>query len=65
MEIPFEQNWEAAKRAKRSESLVILNVAPIAPVPPAALHNIDYLVVNETEASGLAELNQQAIRWAP
>ncbi len=54
MEIPPEQNWAIIVRAKARGSRVILNVAPAAPVPREVLSQLDYLVVNQTEARQIA-----------
>ena len=59
METPHDENWALARRAQDRGARVILNVAPAAPVPDAALHDIDLLVVNELEsvvvAAGVGE----------
>jgi ribokinase len=54
MEVPFAENWELVKRARRSGARTLLNCAPAAPVPADALAELDWLVVNETEALHVA-----------
>ena len=54
MELPPEQNWALLARARARGCRAILNVAPAAPVPEAALRNLDLLVVNEHEALAIA-----------
>ena len=55
MEVRPEENWALLERAKSRGAKVVLNVAPAAPVPSAALRLIDVLVVNEVEAGMVAE----------
>jgi ribokinase len=54
MELPPEQNWALLRRARARGCRAILNVAPAAPVPEAALRDLDLLVVNEHEALAIA-----------
>ncbi len=54
MELPPEQNWALLKRARARGCRAILNVAPAAAVPEAALRDLDLLVVNEHEALAIA-----------
>ena len=54
MELPPEENWALLKRARARGCRAILNVAPAAPVPEAALRDLDLLVVNEHEALSIA-----------
>ena len=54
MEVPPEENFEAARRAHAAGARVLLNVAPAAPVPGDVLDVVDYLVVNEIEANMVA-----------
>lgn len=49
-EISSAEVWKAHGLAKNNGALVVHNAAPAAPVPEAALSNIDYLVANEIEA---------------
>ena len=43
-----------ADRAHRSGARVLLNAAPVSPLPDMLLSNIDFLIVNETEAAAIA-----------
>src|SRR5262245_22518030 len=54
MEVPLADNWRLVERAKRRGARLVLNCAPAAPVPRAALAALDWLVVNESEAELLA-----------
>lgn len=54
MEIPAAENWSLLKRAKSAGARVLLNLAPVQPVPTHALKRVDFLVVNETEAHAIA-----------
>ena len=54
MEVPLADNWRLVERAKRGGARVVLNCAPAAPVPAAAMAALDWLVVNESEAELLA-----------
>jgi ribokinase len=54
MEVPVAENWRLVERAKRHGARVMLNCAPAAPVPSAAMSALDWLIVNEGEAEHLA-----------
>lgn len=54
MEVPLAENWRLVERAKRRGARVVLNCAPAAAVPRAAMAVLDWLVVNESEAELLA-----------
>ncbi len=54
MEVPLAENWRLIERARAAGAKIMLNVAPAAPVPAAALDQLDVLVVNEIEAAMLA-----------
>ncbi len=54
MEVRHEENWRAVEIAREAGLLVVLNLAPAGPVPEAALRQVDFLIVNETEARQLA-----------
>jgi ribokinase len=54
MEVGVEQNWRLLPRARARGARTILNVAPFAPVPAAALALCDVIVLNEVEATQLA-----------
>jgi len=53
MEIPTAQTAAALRRAKVAGARTVLNLAPARPIPPAALADVDVLVVNEIEAATL------------
>jgi len=52
-EIPMEINCLIASYAAGKGVPVMLNPAPIAPIPEELMHNITYLSPNETETAGL------------
>lgn len=55
MEVPAEETVAVIERARRAGGRILLNLAPAAPLPEAALKTVDFLIVNETEAAWLAE----------
>lgn len=55
MEVPAAENWKLIKRATLTKTKTMLNLAPVFDVPIDVLHDLDYLIVNEVEASALAE----------
>ncbi|WP_025899504.1 ribokinase [Sneathiella glossodoripedis] len=62
MEVPSAENSQILKIAKKCGVTTLLNLAPVAPVSEDMLHDLNYLVLNEIEASFLAkQLGQQAI----
>jgi len=54
MEVPLADNWRLVERGKGRGARFVLNCAPAAPVPTAAMAQLDWLVVNESEAELLA-----------
>ena len=58
-EIPLEQNLRLAQRAKHLNTPVLFNLAPATHVPNALLSHVDWLVVNEVEATFLASSPSQ------
>ena len=54
-EVQLSEIWQAHARAKEVGAVVVHNAAPAAPIPVDALQNIDWLIVNETEALSLAQ----------
>ena len=67
MEVAHAENWKAVALAKAAGARVVLNLAPAGPVPAETLRQIDFLIVNETEAAqlgaqlGLAETAPEQI----
>lgn len=53
LEIPLDTVKEAADAAHRAGVRVVLNAAPVQPLPTGLLANIDVLIVNEHEARQL------------
>lgn len=53
-ETPAQENWLLLERAKANGTTTILNLAPAIRIPQKALSNVDYLIVNETEAAQIA-----------
>ena len=63
LEVPMDTVLHAAQCAKRAGVPVLLNAAPVAPLPEGLWPLIDWLVVNEIEAgtlAGVAVSNAQA-----
>ena len=56
LELPLDTVTHAAALAWDRDITVILNAAPVAPLPPELLNHISILVVNEGEAGSLAGL---------
>jgi len=54
MEVPVEQTAALIDRARAKSARIVLNLAPAAAMPEAALRKLDVLVVNETESAWLA-----------
>jgi ribokinase len=54
LEVPADEVAAVANRARRRGARVILNAAPAATLPAALLDDVNVLVVNQTEAIGLA-----------
>lgn len=54
MEVSAGENAALIARARTAGSRVVLNLAPAASLPEAALRAVDVLVVNETEGAWLA-----------
>jgi len=54
MEIPISEVTKAAQIAHERGARTILNLAPYVPIDRESLRCVDYLVVNETEATNLA-----------
>ncbi|UCH75993.1 MAG: ribokinase [Rhodospirillales bacterium] len=58
MEVPAPENWSLARRAKAAGARVMLNLAPVQPVTAQALTDTDILVMNQAEATALADALQ-------
>ncbi len=54
METLPEENWKLIRRAKKTGAKVILNLAPAQDIPQDVLKSLDFLVINQIEASVLA-----------
>ena len=61
METPWIENCALIKRAHAKGARTILNLAPFEPIPRNIFSDLDFLIVNEGEASQL----QQSYRGAP
>lgn len=53
MEVPAAETWALLRRARAAGARTVLNLAPAAPVDPAAWADIDILVANRGEAAAL------------
>ncbi len=53
-EVRAEESWVLARRASSRGAKVLLNLAPMGPVPADILAALDWLIVNEVEAAELA-----------
>jgi len=54
-ELPASENATLLERAKAQGATTVLNLSPSLDLSPAALENLDYLIVNSNEANRLAE----------
>ena len=54
MEVPHEQNWELAARARSLGARQLLNVAPAGSLPGLIMPAYDWLVMNEIEVGMIA-----------
>lgn len=54
MEVPAVETARLIGRARAAGTRIVLNLAPAAPLPEAALRAVDVLLVNETEGAWLA-----------
>lgn len=55
MEVPMDSIEYAIEIGKQQNCVVVLNAAPAAPISDHALEQVDYLIVNEPEASYYCE----------
>jgi ribokinase len=54
MEVPHEENWELAARARSLGARVLLNVAPAGNLPGLIMPALDWIVLNEIEVAMIA-----------
>jgi ribokinase len=54
MEVPHEENWELAARARSLGTRLLLNVAPAGSLPGLIMPAYDWLVMNEVEVAMIA-----------
>lgn len=54
METPPEENWALIRAARAAKARILLNAAPAAVIPIGVLRQVDWLIVNETEALQVA-----------
>ncbi len=54
MEVPHEENWELAARARSLGARVMLNVAPAGNLPGLIMPALDWIVLNEIEVAMIA-----------
>lgn len=54
METPLEENWQIIRRAKKYGCRVVLNLAPAKDIKIDDIKNLDFLIVNQIEATTLA-----------
>jgi ribokinase len=55
-EIQLDEIWQAHSMAKTSNVTVVHNAAPAGEIPVSAFKNIDYLIVNESEALSIGAM---------
>lgn len=56
-EVPMEENFRLASRARQRKTKVIYNFAPASKTPRGLFQQIDYLIVNEIEISFIVGRN--------
>jgi len=56
MEVPTEENWALAERARARRTRLLLNVAPAGAIPKSALAGLDWMIVNELEVVDCAKM---------
>lgn len=54
METRPEENWKIIRRAKKLGAKIVLNLAPAQDIPLDVLQSLDFLVMNQIEATELA-----------
>ncbi len=65
LEVPLDATLRAAELAKAAGALVVLNLAPATPLDAEQLHDVDVLVVNESEAGLLLGTDATAVADGP
>ena len=65
LEIPLDTTLRAAALARRAGARVILNLAPAEALEPAQLRDVDVLLVNESEAARLIDMDVHAVNLDP
>ncbi len=65
LEVPLDTTLAAASLGRAAGARVILNLAPAQTLEPAALADVDVLLVNETEAAALTERSADEVARAP
>ena len=56
LEVPLKAVLAATRAAQRGNTFVVLNAAPVRPLPAELLSTVDLLVVNKQEADSLGDL---------
>lgn len=54
-ELPMSETETLIGRAKEKKARTVMNLAPYHPISEEALHNLDYIILNEYEADALAK----------
>ncbi len=65
LEIPLDAALTAARLARAAGARVVLNLAPAIPLSRAQLHDVDVLVVNESEAATLLDQDAETVTRDP
>jgi len=65
LEIPLDTTLRAAALARRAGARVILNLAPAEALEPDQLRDVDVLLVNESEAARLIDMDVRAVNREP
>jgi ribokinase len=55
-ELSRDENWELVKKASELGTTTALNLAPAIKIPQRVLDNLDYLIINSTEARQISDL---------
>lgn len=65
LEIPLDAALTVARLARAAGARVVLNLAPAIPLSRAQLHDVDVLVVNESEAATLLDQDAETVTRDP